>query len=358
LEAQSRRWIHLAPQSGEAWVFLAEALQQQRKFEQAAACFEQVPAAAPEAESALLAKVDLEFGPLNRPRDGARTCELILQRNPQSLVAQQRLIFFLTMSLQRSRMIHQIREALRSGTEPRESYVYLFFADSLHFANGAELNGHWLTGDPASELFEVAEAIFIAETLDASISMDDREAAQLAQRALAQKGPVLEELLRKYPHNLELLAYQLRDSMLIGNIDRAVELLAQAPADAEGDNRFWRVKGWIHAQRGELDEAERNYRQALELHPLDWGTRHLLAELLQRQQRFPEVAQLRDLVQRANELRRAIHLAPAASQVPPETMIDLADYARDCGETQMATALRRRLEQYYHSSQRSRQNSK
>jgi tetratricopeptide (TPR) repeat protein len=228
----------------------------------------------------------------------------------------------------------------------------------LHFANGAELNGHWLSGDPASELFEVAEAIFIAETLDASISMDDREAAQLAQRALAQKGPVLEELLRKYPHNLELLAYQLRDSMLIGNIDRAVELLAQAPADAEGDNRFWRVKGWIHAQRGELDEAERNYRQALELHPLDWGTRHLLAELLQRQQRFPEVAQLRDLVQRANELRRAIHLAPAASQVPPETMIDLADYARDSGETQMAVALRRRLEQYYHSSQRSRQNSK
>jgi tetratricopeptide (TPR) repeat protein len=358
LQASSERWTAIAPESGEAWVFLAEACQQQQQFEQALQCLDRVPESAPEAEAALTAQMELQFGPLNRPREGAETCERILSRNPQSLVARQRLIFFLTMTLQRVRLIHEIRRALDSGTEPREAYVYLFFADSLRFDNGAELNGQWLSHDPESELFEVGEAIFIAETLDASVSMDDREAAQAARRALARKGPVMEQLLKKYPHNAELLAYQLRESVLTGNVSRAVELLAQAPADAEEDNRFWRFKGWVRAQRGELAAAESDYRHALELHPLDWGTRHLLAELLQRQQRPEEVARLRELVNRANALRRAIHLAPSASRVPPPTLVELATYAADCGDAQMAAALRHRLKQYYDASQPPSRNAK
>lgn len=346
----SMKWTNRDPSSGEAMVFLAEAYNGSGQFEQAAECLAKVPESTPQFESASHALMELQFGSLNRPREGALTAEKILQKHPDSKIAQQRLIFFLTMTLQRSRLNQQIRSAFHANAEPREAYVYLFFLDSLFFANGAELNGKWLLGEPNSELFEVGQAIFISETLDASVSMDDREASQAAQRDASRKAAVLEQFLQKYPHNIELLAYQIRQCTLTGNVADAVKLLAQAPADAEHDNRFWRFKGWVHAQSNEPQEAEAAYRQALKLHPLDWGTRHLMAELLQRQQRLSEVEQLRKLVNRGNELRRAIHRAPSARQVPPDVMSKLADYAGECGDDQTASILRRRIQQHQPNS--------
>lgn len=351
LQELGTRWTTDDPQSGEAWIFLAEAFNGREDFQKAMECLTRVPDSSPQAEVALTAQMNLQFGPLNRPRDGAVTAARIIQLNPQSNVAQQRLIFFLTMTLQRDRLNKQIRLALETGTEPPEAYVYLFFLDSLFFANGAELNGHWLLGEPDSELFEVGEAVFIAETLDASVSMDDRETAQAAQRAQSRKDSVLKELLQKYPHNSELLAYQLRECILTGNVPQAVELLAQATVAAEQDNRFWRFKGWIHANRNEPSAAESAYRQALKLHPLDSGTRHALAELLQRQQRSKEVEQLRSLVSRANEIRRAIHRAPSARQIPRDVLMQLADYAKDCGDNQVASVLKKRIQQFSRNAQ-------
>ena len=94
-------------------------------------------------------------------------------------------------------MIRQIRTAIEIGNEPRESYIYLFIADSLSFSNGIELNEKWLSGDPDSELYQVGEAIFTSETLDASISMDDRELAEASRRALENKAIVMQRLLAK-----------------------------------------------------------------------------------------------------------------------------------------------------------------
>jgi tetratricopeptide (TPR) repeat protein len=346
LQEQGERWAASEPENGKAWMYVAQAMEQQQKFDEAAKCLTRIPASAPEADSAQIARMELAFGPRNRAEDGAIICETILKQNPQSKVAQQRLIFFLAMSLQRHHLQKQIRAAIQSGSEPREAYVYLFFADSLHFSNGASWNGQWLQGDPQSELFEVAQAIFIAQTLDTSISMDDREAAQSARNALARKGPVLDRLLKRYPHNIELLAYQLRESVKSGTVGRALKLLSQAPVESESDGRFWRYKGWIHAQRGEEIAAEDAYHRALELNPLDWGTRHFLAELRQRQQRFDDAERLRELVSRANELRRVLHSAPSASEVPPAILGKLARYALDCGDKQMADALQRRLQQF------------
>jgi hypothetical protein len=352
----STKWSSRDSLSGEANVYQAEAFRGRGEFEQASARLAKVPRTAPEFASAMQALMDLQFGSLNRPRDGALTAEKILQEHPDAKVAQQRLIFFLTMTLQRSRLNQQIRSAFDADAEPREAYVYLFFLDSLFFANGAELNGKWLSGEPDSELFEVGEAVFIAETLDASVSMDDREASQAAQRDASRKAAVLETLRQKYPHNAELLAYQIRQCTLTANVTDAVKLLAQAPAEAERDNRFWRYKGWVHAQSNEPQEAEAAYRQALKLHPLDWSTRHLMAELLQRQQRLNEVGQLRKLVSRANEIRRVIQRAPSARQIPAGVMSQLADYAGDCGDSQTASILRRRIQQHSSNSPNSNSN--
>ncbi len=341
----SHQWTARMPQEATGWLYQAEALQQQGQYAEAVACLQKIPDTDPRATQARLGEIDLQFGPMNRPRVGAEVCERLLKVNPASPAARQRLTFFLAMTLQRTRLIREIRSSL-DRAEVREAYVYLFLADVLHFSNGAELNGQWLQGEPDSELYEVAQAMFIAEALDASISMDDREAAQLAQLATAKKGPLLDKLLKKYPHNVELLAYQLKQCLLTGKVDRAVELLAQAPAEAEQDNRFWRYKGWVHAQWDEAQAAEDEYRQALKLHPLDWSTRHLLADLLQQQGRPAEAKAQRDLVNRANALRRVIQGARNAREMPTEALQQLAHYARDCGDTQFAAALGKQLARF------------
>ena len=115
--------------------------------------------------------------------------------------------------------------------------------------------------------------------------------------------------------------------------------------EAERDHRFWRFKGWVHSERNQADEAEKSFRRALELHPMDWSTRHMLAELLQKQQRFEEVKSLRELVRRANELRRTLQAIPNARHVTQEIMARLADYATDCGDKQLADVLPKRFRQ-------------
>lgn len=340
------RWANRDPHSGEARLFQATAFEARQQYQRAADCLALVAESAPEEKTALQALMGLQFDALNHARDGALTAEKLLQHDSKSLLAQQRLIYFLTMTLQRARLNKQIRLALETGTEPSEAYTYLFFLDSLFFANGVEQNSQWLNDDPECELFIVAQAIYIAETLDTSISMDDREAAQSLLKAQSHKIAVLQKLSEKYPHNVELLAYQLKDCLLNGKVERAVELLAQSPTEALEDNRFWRYKGWIHAQSGQLKEAEAAYLQAIKIHPLDWWTRHLMAELLLRQNRLPEVEKLRELVNEANQLRRALQRAPSARNVPDEVMKKLANYARLCGDQQVATILPKRLAQY------------
>jgi tetratricopeptide (TPR) repeat protein len=343
LQKHAERWAGIEPHNGKAWMHAARALQQQRKYDQAAICLARVPDDSPESQSSLFAQVELAFGPRNRPEEGARICEAILERDPKSRLAHQRLIFFLAMTLQRRRLQTQIRAAIDSESEPSEAYVYLFFLDSLHFSNATIWNGQWMQGNVESEVFEVAQAVCIAQTLDTSISMDDREESLAARRALEKKGPVMDELLERYPHNIELLAYHLRENVKSGNVGRVLSLLSQAPVESESDGRFWRYKGWVDFQRGELTAAREAYDRALKLHPLDWATRHFLAELCQRQQNLQEAGRLRKLVSQANELRRALHAAPSAREVPKEVLGELARYAADCGDSQMANALQRRL---------------
>ena len=98
LQEQGERWAASEPKNGKAWMYVAQAMEQQQKFDEAAKCLTRIPASAPEADSAQIARMELAFGPRNRAEDGAIICEAILEQNPQSKVAQQRLIFFLAMS--------------------------------------------------------------------------------------------------------------------------------------------------------------------------------------------------------------------------------------------------------------------
>jgi tetratricopeptide (TPR) repeat protein len=343
VETIARRWTRIAPESGESWMHLGEAFSKQRKYKQAVDCFRNVPPTSLEAGTAGISRMELLFGPLNSPVEGAIACQQVLAQDPHSKIASQRLIFFLAMTLQRTELVRQIRSAIELNSEPIEAYVYLFMVDSLMFSNGIETNSRWLRGDPTSELFEVAQAIFVAELLDMSISMDDLAAAQAARRDAARKDAVLQKLLAKYPHNAELLAYRIKKLMQAGDVTAVVDLLAQATVECEADARFWRFKGWVHAQRSELGEAQKSYRRAIELNPLDWGTRHMLSEVLQQENRLDEAKALREITVRGHKLHNDLRNAPSARDVPRNLLLELADYSANCGDEQVSRALRKRI---------------
>lgn len=345
METIARRWIRVSPTSGEPWIQLGDALFKQRKYQQALESFRSVPQSSPEATAAGIAQVDLLFGPMNQPIDAAQACEHVLAHDPRSKLARQRLIFFLALTLQRTDLVRQIRSAIESDSEPIEAYVYLFMIDSLMFSNGIESNSRWLRAEPESELFEVAQAIFIAETLDFSISMDDLAAAQAARRDAARKDAVLQRLRAKYPHNAELLAYNIQKLIQLGEVSAVVNLLAEATVDCEADPRFWRYKGWVHMQRGELVDAQAAYRHAIKLNPLDWVTRHMLSDVLQQEGRIDEVKVLREITVHGRNLHNALRNAPSAREVPKDLLYKLAEYSAHCGDEQTSQALRKRIQQ-------------
>jgi tetratricopeptide (TPR) repeat protein len=343
LESAARRWTESDADRVDAWLYLAEAANRRGDYAQAAKHLERIPASAPGAVNALIGLMDLQFGPLNRPLDGVATCERILMLEPDSAIAHQRLIFFSAMTLQRPKLIRQIRQAIERRCEPREAYVYLLLADSLRLSNGAASNTQWLASDPDSELFLAAQAVHTAVGLEGGIPQDAPEVVRVIRKAAAAKDQILADLLRRFPRNVELLAYQLGQSLTAGDVERVRQLLSQAPKAAEEDNRFWRFRGWFLAQNHQHEQAERAYGRALTLHPLDWTTRHQLAELHRRRGNFDEVARLQKLASQGRELAHRFLQSPNARAVAPQLFAELANYAEVCGDAQVASALQRRL---------------
>jgi tetratricopeptide (TPR) repeat protein len=267
----------------------------------------------------------------------------ILEREPRSEFAHQRLIFYYALTLQRQKLVRQAHQALELQCEPIEAYVYLFFLDSLHFSNGPAMNQRWLSGEPKSELFRVATAIQVATALEGGPLRDDLAEVQKFRQMAEKRERILAELFEQYPQNLELLAWHIDHSIQRGDIDRVIDLLGKLPPEADGDNRCLRFAGWAEARLGHDKEALTYYNQALAAHPLDWKTRHLIAELRRRQLKFDEVDRVEKLAQSADQLRRELEVAADASSAPPELLTKLADYAGQCGDELYVKSLRRRL---------------
>ena len=337
------RRIELDPHDGEAWLLQARAAHEQHNLAESARILAAVPEDCPQKEEALRALVELQMGPQNAPLAAEQTLRQMLDRDPLSEFAHQRLIFFYAITLQRQKMVRQIRRAMQLQREPIEAYTYLFFADELDFTNGAEVNRRWLAGDPNSELFRVAEAFNIAKALAGGAPRDELEVVQRIRRMADGLERVMAELLQRYPRNLELLAWHVERAIERGDLDGTVEHLARLPPEADLDNRFWRFSGWAKARLGFQGEALADYDHALQLHPLDWSTRNLKAGLRRAQQEFDDVDKLQQLVTTARELARAVKVLPDGRSVPASLLARLADFAMECGDELYATSLRRRL---------------
>ncbi|MBC8114020.1 MAG: hypothetical protein H7062_06560 [Candidatus Saccharimonas sp.] len=345
LQVLADRWSKWDSQNGEAWMYRAQAASGRHEWLEAANYFWRVPDTDARAIPALIELSKLAFTHLNDPLKGVAACERILRIDPRAAGAHQQLIWFHAMTLQREKLLRQIHAAIDVQREPREAYVYFFLADTLRSGSAVELNERWLEAAPDAELFLVARVLQLPDLETESPDTPNPSPAGEHPKTMTgrSKLELVDELLNRFPHNMELLAYKADDCITTGDIDGAAALLSQAPDAATQDNRFWRIQGWLHESNNELEEANTAYRRALELHAVDWNTMNRLAVVERRRQNIAEVQRLTKLVERANEARRVLRKLEAVELVTPEILVELARLYRESGERVVGPALERRL---------------
>ena len=341
-ERLARDWEGVAPGEAAPIFFLAEAQLGQGKQREAADSFARLPDGDPLTLTGLSDRVDLLFGDLRDPHEAARTCERILAQDPGNVDAHRRLCFYDCITLDRAKLAEHARRAIERGAELPETYVYLVGSDWMTLSNTLSVNSHWLQAAPDDETFLVAAARGFVSNAGLE---DDVAGESPDEKVEPEHDRRLRELLERFPGNLELLAYFLQKATTRGDIDQVTELLGQAPPRAEADNRFWRFKGWVHDQGGELDEAEAAYRRALAIEPFDFLSQHQLAAVLRKRGQADEAARLTRLAADGRALRRRILEAPDIRAVPPGVLHEMASYTKDCGDSEVADRLFLRIDQ-------------
>jgi tetratricopeptide (TPR) repeat protein len=346
LEQEAIAWARWEPANARPWQYASQAAREQGQPERAAEYLRRVPGNAAGAPTALLDLSDLQFNELNQPLEGEATCREILRRSPRVPEAHRRLVFFYAMTLQRTRLIKQARDAIQLDCAGPEIFIYLTGADYLNFSNAQQLNERWLQANPENECFQVARVIHYLGSqglLEDTLGVDPNAKPTVKTAAHAEMLARLDEYRKRFPQDLEVLVYFLRQGCTSGDRTQVAKLLAQAPKAAEEDNRFWRFKGWLHAAREELAEGEAAYRQALQLHPFDWQSQHELAGILRRGRRLDEAASWQQRALEGKEIRKQIFQLPNVQAAPQVLLMRIARYVRDCGDHEIADQLLRQV---------------
>lgn len=346
LDRLAARWHWWQPAKAAPLVYQAEAASQQQQYERAVELLDRLPDADPMTPRALVERSSMLFGPLNRPIEGAETLERALKLDPTLVEARRRLVYFYAFTLQRRKMVEHVYEAIRNHCDVPETYVYLVAQDWLSFANAYAENTKWLRGNPDQELFMVARAIYRINAKSLDTAGDPNLDGPADASGVPYHRRVVADYFRRFPHNMELIAYHLELASVNGNVEEVARLLAQAPAEAAHDNRFWRYKGWLHGARGELEEADAAYRKALALNCYDFVSRHQLSSIERRRKRLDQVKPLVDLAQRGKELRRDILVMDSVATVPRGILQRVARYAEECGDELTARQLTMRLDEW------------
>ena len=347
LKVLVERWTSQNPSSGEGWMLRGRAAIGRGEWSEAADSFSKVPDWDPQAVAALAEATQLRFRRLNDPLKGAETLERILRINPKAAEAHQQLIGFYAATLQRQKLAKQIRAAIAAQCEPPEAYAYDFLLFTLRDNNTVSLNARWLKEHPEEEIFLVSNFLLRPELAvqdSSSASMSTASSPSYPEsESVSDKKKQVDVMLQRFPQNIELLAYQANLCIVTGDVRRGAEILAQAPASAGTDARFWRLEGWIHESNQEFDKAISAYHRGLELHAVDWNTMIRLSVVERRKQNLAEVKRLTALVERALELRRDLRKDDGSKTPSPAILGELAQYYRDCGEKTVGPALERRI---------------
>ena len=337
LEAVAAKWAAWHGSKAQPWVYLAQAAQEQGNLQRAVDYLDRVPPSDPLTPLAWLEQSTLLFGPLNRPIQGAASCERALAVNPRLREAYRRVVYFYTYTLQRRKMTQRIYDAIENDCDQPEMYLYLVAQDYLSLGDAYEQTTKWLQGAPDSELLLVAQAHAGIKS-GAFGEAEDRQLEE-SGRLMPVHKQIVDKLFARFPKNLELLIYYLQSSSADGDVDRVAQVLSMAPREAQEDGRFWRYKGWLHNAREELQEAESAYERALELNPYDSIAHQQLAAVERRLHRKEHAETLLLISKEGQELRHTIVDLPDVAAIDRTLLERIARYAASCGDNRVANKL-------------------
>jgi tetratricopeptide (TPR) repeat protein len=341
LEALAAKWTFWHGSKAEPWIFLAQAAQEQGDLQRAVAFLDRAPPSDPLTPAAWLEQSTLLFGPLNRPIQGAESCERALAINPRLPEAYRRVIYFYTYTLQRRKMVRRVYDAIANDCDQPEIYLYLVAQDYLSLGDAYDQTTKWLKGAPDNELLVVAQAH--AGIKSGAFGQVPEQPLEADGRLAPVHRQVVDKLFARFPRNLELLVYYLQSSSADGDADQVAKVLSSAPHEAVEDGRFWRYKGWLHNVRGELLEAESAYRKALEINPYDSLSHQQWAAVERRLNRKSHAETLLLLAKEGQELRQIILHLPDVAVVDRTLLERIAKYAASCGDNVVANKLYERM---------------
>ncbi len=332
----ARRWSEWDADNADPWLYRAESAEEMREAVSTAEYLSRVPEKDPRAALALVKLATLQFEVLNHPREGEKTCERILRINPKVTQAHGQLIFYALSTLQRQELIRRIRAAIRVRRESPECYVFLAGTHWLYPANLYRLNTHWLKSEPDSEMYQVARAM---QVYTSNAKTNPERAAEF------EDIPTAEELLRKFPHNTEVLAYHLENRIEDGDVEVVEKLLKASDPTTLHDARFWRAKAWLQDTNGDSEAAEASLKRALEIDPYWWKLHFQLMEIYRRYQRSDEFGRMSEIYEKSKRLSKIITTLDDGKS-PGSEFYDLMLFlAIASGDDLVANALRFRQQQ-------------
>ncbi|MEZ6040570.1 MAG: tetratricopeptide repeat protein [Planctomycetaceae bacterium] len=338
LESAARAWLDFEENGDEARLYLAEALVQNRKSEEALKVLNAVSPSFQGYTQVLHVRAELLFSELNRPLDALPLWEELLELEPRATVPRQRLIYWYSMTLQRPELQEAILDAIRVGSEPPEAYTYLFLLNDLNFSDGLTMSTRWRLAYPDDASLEVAQAIFAAkQTADKLLPTFGTSTVSPGDQSLVKN------CLTKYPDALEPLALTLDQAVFAGDTEQVTRLLQNAPPEAAEDSRFWRFRGWLMQSQGRFKESREAYEEGLRIHPWDWSIRLLLADVLRREGSQDAAADAASLAMQGKELKARILSSPNARELEEDLVYDLLEYFQETGPAVVAEAMARRL---------------
>lgn len=331
-------WARRDPDDAEAWIALADVAKAQGDFEATAEGLRRVPSSDSRYVKLQLLRADLLLNALNRPDDAISAWRDVLAVEPNHPVPHQRILYIHSMTLNRRELALQIREAIRQRAEPPEAYGYLLSIPNLMFTDGYVRVEKWLKANPDDEALRVAYAIF-RERSSAGKEIRDFGATP---NGSSPESPY-QEVLRLYPHNLELLAFQIDGVISRADMPALGQLLQNLPAAAEEDSRFWRFIATYQDSQRKTQEAATSLHKAIELHPMDWKAHHELSTMERVLGNSAEAARHAELGARGKLLERRFFELTNAAQADPPLLRALLRYARDCGDKEAVEGLTYRL---------------
>jgi tetratricopeptide (TPR) repeat protein len=336
-EQIGRRWAEFEPDNSAILVQLAQAAKGQGAYDRMVKYLLRVPDGDPSALTMLGLAAEVQFNELVQPFGAEQTWLRILTIEPRANVPRKNLLYLYALTQQRAKLQSQVEEALRTESDTPDTYAYLLLMSDLQFTDAFPKLSNWLRQEPDSESLRVARALALANAPELSDpSVYSGSEYQPRDRTL------LEECRRDFPQNLEARAYFIKHAIDLADADQLRPLLEGLPAAAEQDSRIWHARGWLLRAEGKPAEAEAALRKSLALYPLDWRVRHELSQVVRRLGRIEEAEQLAREAASGKSLQRAVLESPT-TELAPEILARIAEYARDTGATAVAEPLSRRI---------------